>query len=183
IGGEEAGAGNTIAYSGSDGVLVDGGNGNSLRQNSIFASGNLGIELVNNGNHNQEFPVITSAVSADGMITIEGALVSAPMTTYTIEFFVNSVCNPSGFGEGETFLGSAMVTTDGAGNAGFSITFDGAVDPGRFITATATDPGGNTSQFSQCAEVTGPNSPGWPGFPPNWMDGLLWAYQKDSQRK
>ncbi len=28
------------------------------------------------------------------------------------------------------------------------------VDLGQFITATATDPGGNTSQFSDCVEVT-----------------------------
>jgi hypothetical protein len=161
VGGAAAGAGNTIALDGQDGVFVDTGSGNAILRNRIFGHDNgLGIELTNGGNHNQEFPTITSAFSAEGLTTIEGTLVSAPSTTFNIEFFVNSVCNPSGYGEGEHFLASITLTTDTDGNASFSLTVAIEVDPGHFIAATATDPGNNTSQFSQCIEVTGPNAPG-----------------------
>src|SRR5437899_9755172 len=46
-----------------------------------------------------------------------------------------------------------MVTTDLTGAA----TFSAGVAPGRAITATATDPDGNTSEFSHCAT---PSTPG-----------------------
>jgi uncharacterized repeat protein (TIGR01451 family) len=41
------------------------------------------------------------------------------------------------------------VTTDGTGHAAINDTLPVAVGPAQFITATATDPGGNTSEFSQ----------------------------------
>jgi hypothetical protein len=53
-----------------------------------------------------------------------------------------------------------MVTTDAGGVASFTSTFGTGVPLGQFITATATDPNNNTSQFSQCVEVAGPGSPG-----------------------
>jgi hypothetical protein len=59
-------------------------------------------------------------------------------------------CDPSGYGEGETFIGLATVTTDGNGDAGFSTTLAGSAPNGHFVTATATDPAGNTSEFSLC---------------------------------
>jgi titin len=149
------GAANTIAYNGGDGVLVDAGTGNAVRRNAILASGNLGIELSNNGNHGQEYPVLTSALSDDSSTTVEGTLTSAASRTFTIEFFADSVCNPSGYGEGERFLGSATVTTDAQGNAGLTFTVALVVAPGQFISATATDPDNNTSEFSQCVTVFG----------------------------
>jgi len=45
------------------------------------------------------------------------------------------------------FLGSTNVTTDTNGNASFSVTFPTNL-PAGFITATATDPAGNTSEIS-----------------------------------
>ncbi|HEV3203745.1 MAG TPA: right-handed parallel beta-helix repeat-containing protein, partial [Gemmataceae bacterium] len=153
--------GNTIAHNASDGVLVDSGMGNEILRNAIVGHDKgLGIELLNGGNHDQEYPEITSAFSGGGFTTIEGILFSAPSTTFTLEFFVNSLCNPSGFGEGEQFLASITVHTDLDGNASFALTVGISVDLGTFISATTTDPGGNTSEFSQCAEVTGPNFPG-----------------------
>ncbi len=159
IGGTAAGAGNTIAFNDDDGVWVDAGNGNAILCNSIFSSGNLGIELTNGGNNGQAFPVLTAAASNGSTTTIQGNLHNAPMTTYWIEFFANASCNPSGFGEGEQFLAAMTVTTDDAGTADFTLMIDWPVSPGQFITATATDPGNNTSSFSACVAVAGAAGP------------------------
>ncbi len=162
VGGTAAGAGNTIAYNGDDGVWVDAGTGNAILCNTISSSGNLGIELTNGGNNDQAFPTLTAAASNGSTTTIRGSLHSAPMTTYWIEFFANTSCNPSGFGEGEQFLAAMTVTTDDAGTAAFTLMIDWPVSPGQFITATATDPGNNTSSFSMCVAVadTAGSAPG-----------------------
>jgi hypothetical protein len=47
----------------------------------------------------------------------------------------------------------ATVTTDSSGNAAFSFTHPVPIPAGQFITATATDPNNNTSEFSPCAAV------------------------------
>ena len=164
IGGTAAGAGNTIAFNGGDGVFVDSGTGNLIDPNSIHSNGGLGIDLGTNGvtpndtgdpdtgaNNLQNFPVLTSATQ--GSTDIEGSLNSTDSTQFTIEFFSNTACDPSNHGEGETYLGSTTVTTDGTGNVSFSVSFGTTVPVGQFITATATDPSDNTSEFSECEEV------------------------------
>ena len=156
IGGTAAGAANTIAFNAGDGVLVDGGVGNAITRNAIFANGNLGIELVNGGNHLQPAPVLTGATTENGVTTVTGTLTAAANTTFTIELFTNTVCNPSGYGEGEHFLASITVTTDADGTANFTLTLAFPVPPGQFLTATATDPANDTSAFSNCLEVGGP---------------------------
>ena len=96
---------------------------------------------------------MTSAISSAAGTAIQGTLNSLPGTTFRIEFFSNGSCDPSGFGEGEVFAGSTSVTTNGSGNASFNVTVPVAVLGGRQMTATATDPGGNTSEFSACRLV------------------------------
>jgi len=60
------------------------------------------------------------------------------------------VCNfPRDYVQGETYLGSSQVTTDGSGNAPFTVLTLPAVAAGSKISVTATDPSGNTSEFSQ----------------------------------
>ncbi len=166
IGGTSTGAGNTIAFNTDDGVHAEfsTSTGNAILSNSIYSNADLGIELGVDGvtsndvgdgdtgpNNLQNFPVLTSAFK--GSTNIEGTLNSTPNTTFTLEFFSNSACDPSDHGEGETVLGSTMVTTDGTGDASFMVTFPTDLPTGTFITATATDPGNNTSEFSQCATV------------------------------
>jgi hypothetical protein len=149
IGGTQDGESNVIAFNGRDGVRVDTGTGNAIRQNSIHDSGRFGIALFNNGNHNQPAPVLTSAVTTGSSITIQGTLTAAASTTYALDFFASQDPNPSGFGEGEQFLGSAPVTTDGSGTKSFSFAFAASVDADWVVSATATDPAGNTSHFAQ----------------------------------
>src|ERR1035437_8119003 len=157
-------SGNVIAFNTKNGIAVTGDVGNPISRNSIFSNGGLGIHLGKHGvtpndagdpdtgpNNLQNFPVLTSALFGGGSTTIGGTLNSTANTAFRVEFFSNTTCDPSGHGEGQTFLGFTTVTTDGSGNGSFnSLTFP--VPPGQAgITATATDPAGNTSEFSACS--------------------------------
>ncbi|TMQ32745.1 MAG: hypothetical protein E6K70_16885, partial [Planctomycetota bacterium] len=152
-------AGNTIAFNGGNGVTVVSGTGNGILSNSIFANNGLGIDLGGEGvtlndpndldtgaNNLQNFPVIVSVTPLAESVQIKALLNSSPSTTFVIQFFGNAAADPSGFGQGKTFIGSTVVTTDANGNAVFTAN----VAPGlaNFITATATDPADNTSEFS-----------------------------------
>jgi hypothetical protein len=159
IGGTAPGAGNLVAFSKGTGVSADAGTATSILGNSIFANG-LGITRSNSSsptpntaNGAQNFPVLQSAVTDSNGTTIQGTLNSTPSATYRIEFFSNPAADPSGFGQGQTFLGFTTVTTDANGNASFTTTFSPAVAVGPFISATSTGPAG-TSEFAQDVQVT-----------------------------
>ena len=163
IGGTTSVAGNTIAFSAGMGVDVDAtaGAGNTIRLNSIFSNAALGIDLggdsvtLNNSvphtgpNEHQNFPVITTVTSAGGSTTVAGTLKSTPSADFAIDFYTLSSTNASGYGEGRFVLGSAMLATDASGNATFTFTFLTPARGAQFVTATATDPSGNTSEFAQ----------------------------------
>ncbi|MBA2557342.1 MAG: hypothetical protein H0V12_08390, partial [Chloroflexi bacterium] len=102
----------------------------------------------------QNFPVLDEANGT----TIAGTLNSEPATTYRLEFFSNEACDGSEHGEGQTYLTSTDVTTNADGNASFTATAPVVLD--GFITATATDPDGNTSEFSRCLEADAPSGAG-----------------------
>jgi hypothetical protein len=155
IGGTDPGAGNTIAYNGGYGVRITGGTGEAIHQNAIYANGAGGIVLLNSGNQDEPAPQLTSAVAGVGTVTVIGTVSGTPGAELVLEFFANTVCDPSGYGQGERFVGSTTVVVGPDGEASFTDILDGTVDVGQFITATATDPAGNTSPFSNCAEVTG----------------------------
>ena len=164
---------NTIAGNGANGVKVGPtSTQNSILGNRIRNNGQIGIDLLaagatssdgvtpnddddsdDGGNGLQNFPELTSATASGGTLTVTGTLTSTPSTTFRVEFFSNDALDPSGFGEGEAFLGFEEVTTDANGDAPFSVPISAAVDDGDSITATATDPDGNTSEFSAGAEV------------------------------
>ena len=83
---------------------------------------------------------------------VTGTLNSTASTTFRVELFSNTACDSSGNGEGALFLGAVSVTTDGSGNGSFPLF---PTPGGGFITATATDPANNTSEFSACVNVAG----------------------------
>jgi hypothetical protein len=172
IGGTAAGMGNRIIGSGFDGVLVLGdATGNQIRSNAISKNGGLGINLqfnfeapppvtpndvgdVDTGPNNQQnFPVLTLATRSGGNTIVKGMFNSKSKTSFQLDFFASTKRDPSGFGEGEKFLGSGIVTTNSSGNAAISAILPTSVPDGQFITATATDPDGNTSEFSQSIRV------------------------------
>jgi hypothetical protein len=150
---------NRIGFAGNDGVLVDTGTANVILFNSIFRSANWGIELAHGGNNNQPAPNLTSAFSNGNTTVVDGSLAGTPNTTYLIEFFANTDCNPSGYGEGEQSLDAQPVTTGADGTVTFEITLAVGVPTNQYIATTATDPAGNTSAFSLCMPVTGSNAP------------------------
>jgi hypothetical protein len=137
--------------------------GNAIRGNSIHSNGGLGIDLGGDGvtpndpgdadtgpNQLQNFPVLSVAL-AGGSTWVTGTLNGLANTTFTLDFYASAAADPSGFGEGARYLGSAVVTTDGSGNAHFEVVLAAPTAPGEVVTATATDPAGNTSEFSRAA--------------------------------
>jgi hypothetical protein len=145
IGGTATGAANTIAHSRQDGVLVTGTGavGNSIRGNSIYKNHGLGIDLTNGGNNAQAAPQLTSAVAlTGGTIQVQGTFASLPNTSLTLDFYGSSA------GGAQTDLGSATVTT-----ATFTVVLSVPTTPGEVVTATATDPAGDTSEFSNEVHV------------------------------
>ncbi len=153
---------NVIAFN-DVGVYVDGddADGNTITQNAIFTNTALGINLYDEDdlwpgvtpndpgdadtgpNEQLNFPVIISATTA--------SVIGTACADCTVEVFVADA-DPSGYGEGQTFVGSGAA--DGAGN--FNVAVSG-VQAEEWVTATATDGDGNTSEFSanvQAVEVS-----------------------------
>jgi hypothetical protein len=178
VGGRGPGEGNTIANNGGSGVDLrgDAGAGNEIAANAIIANAGLGINTCADfdpgtlscndptavtpndpddpdagANNLQNYPELT-AVDIGGTF-VDGALDSIPNSDFTIDLYASEACDPSGHGEGSSWIGSDAVTTDASGDAVFSITLATAAPVGSHITATATDAGGSTSEFSQCREV------------------------------
>ena len=174
IGGTGAGEPNVIAYNGTSsfsghGVWVENGTGSSIRANSIHDNFGLGIALGTDGatpndpgdadagpNGFQNFPVLstltpTIAEAPEGGLRIQGVLHSTPATTYDLDFFSNPACVkfPKDYLEGTKYLGSGVVTTDGSGTGIVDVTVPIGIAAGEHVSATATDPSGNTSEFSQ----------------------------------
>jgi len=174
IGGRAAGQGNVIADNGAyapsaqdpltlygRGVDVYAGTGNLIAGNSIFGNQNLGIDLGNDGvtpNHNgvytgpndyQDFPDLESVTVSGSTVTVTGMLSNATQgSTYAIDLYNNASEDPSGYGQGQTWVGAEPVTIGTSGF--FSATFVVSQAPtGGLWSATATDPSGNTSEFSQ----------------------------------
>ncbi|MFL6278125.1 MAG: BACON domain-containing protein [Blastocatellia bacterium] len=158
------GEGNLIAYNLGAGVGIETGTGNAILTNTITANHGLGIDLAPDGvnandtgdgdsgpNNLQNYPVLQTANSlVGGGATVQGTLNSTASATFTIQFFANDSCNSSSNGEGQIFLGSTSVMTNGSGNATINATLPTAATSGQSITATATDAQGNTSEFSAC---------------------------------
>ena len=163
VGGTGAGEANTIAFNGGisgAGVSVSGQRvtirGNRIYENRSASGPGLGIELGSFGiqvndpgdgdsgaNGLQNYPILVSAGPAgpQGAGTrVQGVLNSVASKTYDIDVYANPPCasRPQEFLEGEEYLGSFQVTTDGSGNAVFDETLPAQVDAGARIAATAT---------------------------------------------
>lgn len=149
--------GDVNSVSAKAGIYIDntGGVANSVRGNSIYNNGGLGIDLGTVGattndagdpdtgaNNLQNFPVLNAA-NTSGFVG--GTLNSTPNTNFAIDFYRNLLTDTSTDSEGRTYIGSVSVTTDSGGNAVINFNAGGSVlSAGQFVTATATATTGAT---------------------------------------
>ena len=164
------GDGSTIAFNALDGVRVIGDTAteNPIRGNSIHSNGGLGINLVGgvensagvtandgfsdadegpNGLQNMPFlyrfeagqnPTVVGIVDGQGFL---------------IDVYANRSRDASGFGEGQRYLGSFVEI----GSQPFERVLTTRLEVDEFMTATATDGNGNTSEFSGIVRLTIPD--------------------------
>ena len=169
--------------------------GVSILGNSIFDGAGDGIDLGGDGrtsntiggphvgpNNLQSYPVLTSAARgpAGGPPIITGTLNSTPNTKgFRVEFFATPHADLLPFGDGQIYLGFTMVDTDSSGNASFSAPVDALPAGGALVTATATDPAGNTSEFSGPVGAGAPSvdvSPSVTATPSPAIEGQVLTY-------
>jgi parallel beta-helix repeat protein len=168
--------GNTIRNNTRNGVYLVGSTRAALVSNRIYANSMIGIDLGENGvtandagdgdsgaNDLLNFPQISS-VNVKGSNQLQyGFTLDAPAATsgYRVEFFASSAADPSGFGEGERYLGHVDIA-HGGGTQSYSgtLTTLTGVAIGDIIAATATrrtaaGAWDTTSEFSAVATALG----------------------------
>jgi len=128
------GPGNTIRFNEEYGVNVTGASTlyNTITENSISDNAFSGIGIWDGGNGELNPPVITDVGSVSGTVPPNA----------TVEIFSDP--------ENEGLTYEATVVADGSGNFTWSGT-----PAGPYVTATATDADGNTSEFSDAFSLTG----------------------------
>jgi titin len=167
IGGAPPAGGNVIAYNAKAGVaVVDVATlHDPILSNSIFGNGGLGIDLGDNGvtpntspspkvgpNELQNFPVFPPGGVVAGS-SILMSLNSIPNSSFTIQLFSNPVPDPTGHGQGKSLVVTLTITTGASGNGSIVWNVPASLK-GLYLSATATDPLGDTSEFSQDVKVT-----------------------------
>ena len=173
VGGTLDGAANIIAFNGktarTGGVNIQAAQQVRILSNSIFNNRGFGIILQSPGgqpvlndpgdldqgpNGLQNYPVLTQVATAASRTLVQATLDTMPNGKYTIQFFVGPSRDTSNFGQGQNLLGQTQVTTDGNGHADINVTIPTPSVIGQFVSATATDALGNTSEFAFDQQVT-----------------------------
>ncbi|HPO17484.1 MAG TPA: hypothetical protein PLI09_28885 [Candidatus Hydrogenedentes bacterium] len=128
-------AANIIAHATVAGIQIDGGAERvSIRRNSIFNNSDKGIAIAVGCNQGIQPPVIEALGSVSGTGPVNSA----------IDIFVDDE------DEGRIYLASAFSSATGE----FSSSVDLSGYSGMYVTATATDLVGNTSEFSEAVLIT-----------------------------
>jgi hypothetical protein len=175
IGGTAPGEGNVIAYNRGrySGVSVNGRQAR-IRGNRMYGNRALAIDLLEalgspggdegitandlgdgdtgaSLNSLQNFPLIGTVTPGVSTTNIQGTLNSTASTVFDLDFYAGPSCVPfvRESLQGQNYLGTKQVTTDGAGNVAFSVDLPVVLQAGQQVSATATDPLGNTSEVSQ----------------------------------
>ncbi len=159
IGGTGPGQGNVIANN-VFGITVSRGQQDQFIQNSIYGNTGVpgypapGLLVATTANQAVAAPALVFTPGTGGSGTLKISLTESPNTSYVVEVFSNPSAQSLALAQGETFVKDVTITTDGTGSGSSSLTL-----PTGFYTATATDPSGNTSQFSSAVgSVTLPSS-------------------------
>jgi hypothetical protein len=167
IGGMDSG--NVIAFNGGNGitVLTAADYGNNFSENLIYGNAQLGIDLYPQGvtdndagdsdagaNQLMNFPLLDSASfnTGSGTTTVYGHL-DNPLAQYCRVELFGSSGDANNHGQANEYLGAVIPSSGGT----FSFVVN-TVLTWNFVTATATDSSGNTSEFSLNLELPGPNT-------------------------
>lgn len=164
---------NLIVHNGADGVRVASGTGNRIQNNRIDGNTEQGIDVAasgvtandddadpnadNLGNRGQNFPVIELARGVDATGTVRGSLTSR-VGQYDIDVYLSNVCIFGNLAEGARKVGHASMTIASPSATGVGGFVANVADSegllNRYLTATATDAFGNTSEFGNCVRFT-----------------------------
>ncbi len=166
---------NLIAGNTEEGIIVldSASLNNTIRGNDIHDNGKLGINLSGgkerpNGvtaNSDAVFPIrpndlvyfpvgVMAAPDGTGKTFIGGVLASKNPQNATIDLYASSKVDSSGHGQGEVYLGQVKPSASGV----FQFYYGGPL-PKLFVSATATDASGSTSEFSPvCGDPDGDGS-------------------------
>lgn len=155
--GNQIGPGNVIAFNKQGAIVVDGvdADNNLITQNHIYSNGGLGIDLMPVGvnvndsgdvdggaNQGLNFPVLTR---------VERLLVAGTACAdCTVELFRADV-GVGNNGMGSEYLATAVADASGA----FTATLTTPIY-GNYVTATASDSAGNSSEFAANVAVSEP---------------------------
>ena len=181
VGGPDAGQGNTIAHWGGNGIRVHRDNSfvaqpqaNHWQGNRIHSNGALGVELLDTafilGQGTdptqpppvwaERVPLIGGATGDAGSTQVAYTLLNAtPSANYRVEAFANTACDPSGYGEGQAYLGAVQVQTFPSGAVAGTMALPAMPAGHTHVALTATVIGLNgyraSSEFSRCVAVQG----------------------------
>ena len=153
IGGTMLGAANLVASNSGGGILLDNVNtiNNTIRGNSVFGNSSRGLALYDGANLSVAAPAL-SAAAVGTKTTVSGSVFGCVNTIYHVDFYANPA--PASTAQAMTYLGYRDVMTGAGGLASFALSLGALIPPGRVITATSTDPAGNTSALSAGLVVT-----------------------------
>lgn len=153
---------NRVAFNGGNGVAVISGPQSLISFNDIYSNGKLGIAVNdtsvppggNSGGGIVTVPVLTAAArnAATSQVTVAGHFHGAANSPVRVELFASPQADPSGFGEGQAYLGAVQAQTDARGDAEFSAQLKLPAVNYQSITATATVEN-RTSEFSRAARI------------------------------
>jgi hypothetical protein len=159
-------AANLIWFNDGPGVFVEGSEGEvSIRHDSFLENEGIGIEAPE---LDLPAPTITKAQSAAAHeLIVEGTVTGTTAgETVALDFYGTRTCDPSGAGEGQTFLGSGKLEDVAIGSNRYAYELPVEVPADQTaITATSTREAGATTEFSTCHAYT-PFEPSEPIEPP-----------------
>ena len=180
---------NIIANNGGAGVQIGSStsgetgaaiHGNDVGANAIYANGGLGIDLVGNvgvtandpndaddgpnrlANHPVITSVTTSGTSGTSGATVALTMPAEPSRTYAVRIYASDAADPSGFGEGQRFVGEVAGQASASGVLTLTAGPFADLATGMFATATATSQGAeaNTGEFSNAVRAVRGLPPG-----------------------
>ncbi|GEM_PF-4480859 len=176
IGGVENGEANAIANNIGAGIEIikEESNQNVILKNQIYYNGGIGIDLANgangdgvtlndvndtdNGANNYlNYPETASFIINGDSIEYDLG-VDVPLGFYRIEFFNNNALDPSGHGEGHTFVHAEKITHNGNGMSQYLGVFkpEETIVGGQHISMTLTKcTDSNCTDFVETSEFSG----------------------------